>query len=421
MSPLIGVIADDFTGATDIAGFLVAEGLQTIQLNGVPAGDTAFRDADAVVVSLKSRSIPADEAVAMSLAALRFLQQAGVERFYFKYCSTFDSTPAGNIGPVTDALLDALGAEFTIICPSLPVNGRTVYRGYLFVDDVPLNESGMRNHPVTPMTDANLMRVMAAQSRGRAANVPWATVDDGAAAVRAAFAELRDAGVRYAVVDTLADADLDVIGEASLDLPLVTGGSGLGAGLARALTHGRETAPTAGDAWTPLAGRAVVLSGSASVMTNAQVAAYREIAPSFAVEVDRVMADPRSYAAEILAWVVAQGGSAAPLVYATASPDEVRRAQETHGAAATAHGIETLFAQLARALADAGFTRFIVAGGETSGAVTTALGVTGFRVGPQIAPGVPWVRSLDNAIELALKSGNFGAPDFFTLAQQIPA
>lgn len=415
MALRLGVIADDFTGATDIAGFLVAGGLHTVQLNGVPrAAD--MPDADAVVVSLKSRSIEPEAAVSQSLAALAALRAAGAERILFKYCSTFDSTSRGNIGPVTDALMDELGADITIICPSLPINGRTVYQGYLFVGDVLLSESGMRNHPVTPMTDPSLVRLMEGQATGRAAVIPFPVVQQGPDAVRAALDDLRAHGVRYAVVDTLEDADLRTIGEAVRDLPLTTGGSGLGGGLALALagdTDGRSAA-----VWTPVAGRSVVLSGSASVMTNQQVDAYRAAAPSLAVDVDRLLADPDAYRAEVLAWVLAQPESPAPLVYATARPDEVRRLQEAHGAQVTAEAIEGLFGWLATELRRSGVRRFVVAGGETSGAVTTALGVDGFHVGPQIAPGVPWVRSLDDTTELALKSGNFGDVDFFTRAQQ---
>ena len=415
MALRLGVIADDFTGATDIAGFLVANGLATVQLNGVPEPGR-IPEVDAVVVSLKSRSIPAPEAVQLSLAALEALRAMGAERILFKYCSTFDSTPKGNIGPVTDALLAALGADFTTVCPALPVNGRSVYHGYLFVGDVLLNESSMRHHPVTPMTDASLVRVMAAQSSGRAANVAWPVIADGPDALRAALDSLRADGVRYAVLDTITDADLDTIGAAVADLPLVTGGSGLGAGLARALASAEGT-PHA-KPWTPVTGRAVLLSGSCSAMTNAQVADYLPLGPALRVSVDELISDPEGYSRRVLDWVLDQPETPAPLVYATSGPEEVRRLQDAYGAAETAAAIEGLFGRLARQLAAAGFRRFVVAGGETSGSVTTALGVDGFHVGPQIAPGVPWVRSLDNSLELALKSGNFGSPDFFSRAQQ---
>lgn len=417
MAVQLGVIADDFTGATDIAGFLVANGLRTIQLSGVQELHSIPADVDAIVISLKSRSNPTGEAVEQSLEALRRLKDVGATRFYFKYCSTFDSTPTGNIGPVTDALLDDLGQEFTVVCPALPVNGRTIYKGYLFVGDVPLHESGMRNHPVTPMTDSNLMRLMEGQSEGKAGNVPVGVVDGGAAAVREALATLRESGVRYAVLDALNDEHLRTLGAAVADLVLVTGGSGLGGAIASTLTEDSRSSDPGG--WTPVPGRGVVLSGSCSVMTNRQVDDYKGRAPSLAISVDRLLRDPAGYEAEILEWVLAQpAGGPAPLVYATAGPEDVRRLQEKFGASVTSEAIESLFANLARGLAAAGVTRFIVAGGETSGSVTTALGVSGFHVGPQIAPGVPRVRSLDQRLELALKSGNFGGVDFFTTAQQ---
>lgn len=417
MALQIGVIADDFTGATDIAGFLVEGGLRTAQLNGVPAGP--LPDVDAVVISLKSRSIDPVDAVAQSLAAQRALDAAGAERIVFKYCSTFDSTPQGNIGPVTDALMAATGADITVVTPALPVNGRTVYNGYLFVNGVPLDESGMRNHPVTPMTDASLVRLMEGQSEGKAAVIPVSVIDRGPEAIRAALAELRAQGIRYAVTDTLTAEHLTAIGAATADLPLVTGGSGIGGGLARALS-GQDAAGSAASAasdWAPIDGRVVVFSGSASEMTNKQVAAYRDVAPALAVDVDRLLADEGAYREDVLAWVLEQPASPAPLVYATADPATVRGLQECYGAATTSATIEGLFAWLASQLRDAGVTRFIVAGGETSGIVTTTLGVEGFHIGPQIAPGVPWVRSLDGSLELALKSGNFGDVDFFARAQ----
>lgn len=413
----LGIIADDFTGATDIAGFLVANGLRTIQLNGVPEAGLQV-DADAVVISLKSRSCPPDEAVRQSLASLEWLRARDCPQFFFKYCSTFDSTPRGNIGPVTDALLDALGEEFTVICPVLPVNGRTIYNGYLFVNGVPLHESGMRHHPVTPMTDSNIMRVMEAQSRGKAGNVPSSVMDQGVEAVRAALASLKARGMRYAVLDALNDAHLAVMGAAVAEMKLVTGGSGLADGMARAWTELRGDASTAATAGKPVKGRAVVLSGSCSQMTNAQVAAYREAAPALAVDVARCLSDS-AYPAELAEWVQAHsGGALAPLLYATMPPEALKEVQARFGAAEASEAVERTFGEVARRLAEAGFEQFIVAGGETSGVVTQSLGITGFHIGPQIAPGVPWVRAVGRPLSLALKSGNFGAERFFFDAQE---
>ena len=412
----LGVIADDFTGATDIAGFLVANGLRTVQLNDVPPADLQV-DVDAVVISLKTRSCPVAQAVEQSLAALDWLRARDCQQFFFKYCSTFDSTPKGNIGPVTDALLAALDEDFTVICPVLPVNGRTIYHGYLFVNGVPLDESGMRHHPVTPMTDANLMRLMDAQSEGKTGNVPSTIMDQGADAVRETLASLKAKGFRYAVLDALNDAHLVTMGQAVAGMRLVTGGSGLADGMARAWSKGAADAAAEGR---PAKGRAVVLSGSCSQMTNAQVAAYRAEAPSLAVSVERCLKEP-GYAQELADWVLAQPPGLAPLVYATQPPAELKKLQEQFGAAASSHAVESTFGALAQKLEAAGFDQFIVAGGETSGIVTQSLGIGGFHIGPQIVPGVPWVRAVGKPLSLALKSGNFGQERFFFDAQNLAA
>ncbi|MDN5606090.1 3-oxo-tetronate kinase [Rothia sp. HC945] len=423
----LGVIADDFTGATDIAGFLVSAGLRTVQLNQ-PSVEEVLRtaetsEAEAIVVGLKTRSAPPRQAVDASLEAARALRNAGATRFVFKYCSTFDSTAQGNIGPVTDALLDDLDLDFTVVVPALPVNGRTVYRGHLFVGDEPLNESGMRHHPVTPMTDSNLVRLMSAQSRGHAIAVPYDVVRQGAQAVRASLDDARSGGARYAVLDTLDDDHLQTIGEACKELVLVTGGSGVGGAIGRVLSSdmGRPASqPAPSDSWTGTPGFGIVLSGSASQMTNRQVARYRQLAPALPLDVSRIIADGPDYLEEVLTWIGDNGRSENrpdPLVYATAGAEHVRSLQEKHGAEVTSEAIEEFFAQIAHRVLEDGYTRFVVAGGETSGAVTQALGVSAFRVGPQIAPGVPWTKSTDGRLDLALKSGNFGDEDFFSSAQ----
>ncbi|MBH3265749.1 four-carbon acid sugar kinase family protein [Serratia ureilytica] len=412
----LGVIADDFTGATDIASFLVQNGLPTVQLNGVPQDETPV-DAQAVVISLKSRSCPAEQAIEQALQALAWLQKQGCRQFYFKYCSTFDSTAQGNIGPVTDALLAALGENFTVVSPALPVNGRTVYQGYLFVGEQMLSESGMRHHPVTPMTDSNLLRLMESQAAGRCGLVTAAEMDRGAEAVSEKLQQLAQEGVRYAVLDTLNERHLLTQGEALKTMKLVTGGSGLAIGLARQWAQNGDRAAEAAGA--PLGEKAAVLSGSCSVMTNRQVAHYRERAAAQAIDIDRCF-DPQTraaYAVELAHWAQRHAGEAlAPLIYATASPESLQQTQQRHGAAAS-EAVEALFAELVVQLRQLGFSRFIVAGGETSGVVTQALGIRGFHIGPSISPGVPWVRASDRAISLALKSGNFGDEAFFSRAQ----
>ncbi|MCY0906575.1 3-oxo-tetronate kinase [Arthrobacter sp. H14-L1] len=415
MGVQLGIIADDFTGGTDIASFLVANGVKTIQVSGAESIDPFDLDVQAIVVSLKSRSNPVNEAVAQSLQALELLKTIGARQVFFKYCSTFDSTAQGNIGPVTDALLDALNEDFTVICPALPVNGRTTYQGVLFINGVPLNESGMRNHPVTPMTDSNLVRLMDVQAQGTTGLVPVEVVERGVDAVTEALAALKAAGNRYAVLDALNDQHLSVLGAAVAKLPLVTGGSGLGGAIARSLpddVKGQQTA------FTPKSGPAVILSGSCSVMTNDQVTDYKTKGPFLAVDVDRLMTSPHGYDEEVLGWFTEWSGSVpAPLIFATSGPTEVQRLQQTYGSAESSHAIEKFFGRIAVALVDGGVQRVIVAGGETSGSVTTALGITRFEVGDPIAPGVPWVRSLDGRVDLALKSGNFGTVDFFSQAQ----
>ncbi len=415
--PKIGVIADDFTGGTDIASFLVNGGLSAIQVTQLDE-QKITTDVDAIVVSLKSRSCPAEEAVALSLEALRWLQQQGCEQIYFKYCSTFDSTAQGNIGPVTDSLLAALAQDITLLCPALPVNGRTVYHGYLFVNGVPLDESGMRDHPVTPMRDANVMRLMAAQSAGRVANIPFSVIDAGVQAVKQAIADLRQAGYRYLVPDALTSTHLETIAEASQSLALLTGGSGLAGGLATVLTRGSSSRNVdASEAGKPAdGGKTVILSGSCSVMTNAQVAAYATEAPALPLDVARCMEGLGDYVAEVTEWVCQQQSILAPLVYSTAG-DAVARIQARYGAKQASAAVEAFFAALALALAQRGFDHFIVAGGETSGAVMQRLQVGALYIGPQIAPGVPWVRAANAARFFALKSGNFGDERFFFTAQ----
>lgn len=414
---LLGVIADDFTGATDIASFLVENGLPTVQLNGVPQDDTPV-DSQAVVISLKSRSCPVDQAVEQSLQALAWLQRQGCRQFYFKYCSTFDSTAQGNIGPVTDALLDALGEQQTVISPALPVNGRTVYQGYLFVMDQLLSESGMRNHPVTPMTDSNLMRLMEAQASGRCGLVNAVEMDRGADAVQEKLQQLVQQGVRYAVLDTLNEQHLLTQGEALKTMKLVTGGSGLAIGIARQWAQpGQEKAQSAG---APQGKKAVVLSGSCSTMTNKQVARYRQQAPAQSIDVSRCITagDRSAYAAELSVWVEQQAEQPlAPLLYATAEPEQLQKTQQQYGIEAASQAVEALFAEVVKRLQQQGFSRFIVAGGETSGVVTQALGIRGFHIGPCISPGVPWVRAIEQPVSLALKSGNFGDENFFARAQ----
>jgi uncharacterized protein YgbK (DUF1537 family) len=392
---LIGVIADDFTGASDIANTLAKSGLATAQYLGVPDA-SADAEVEAGVVSLKSRSIPADEAVARSLEALAWLQAQGCRQFVFKYCSTFDSTPEGNIGPVAEALADALGVTGVVVCPAFPATGRTVYQGHLFVGDKLLSESGMQNHPLTPMTDSDIRRWLRLQTRGEVGHIPLG-------------GDLRAREETLVVVDAVTDDDLIRIGRACAGAPLLTGGSGIALGLAAnfGIAPGRNR-------FEGIPGPEAILAGSCSGMTRSQVDVHRRRHPALAVAVEDVM-DGRTGADDLVAFIEANHGRA-PLVYSSAAPSDVTAAQRRHGREAVSARLEGLFAETARQLVDRGVKRVVVAGGETSGAVAQALDLDGLTIGPEISPGVPVLVSRERGVALALKSGNFGGQDFFDQA-----
>lgn len=410
---MLGVIADDFTGASDIASFLVENGLSTLQFNGVPKAALS-QNIDAIVISLKSRSNPVEQAIEQSLSALQWLKDAGCTQFYFKYCSTFDSTEKGNIGPVTDALLNALNENFTIISPALPVNGRTIFNGYLFVGDVLLNESGMQNHPITPMRDANLMRLMDTQAQGKTGLVPYSVVKNGAEAIKVRLMQLKDQQYRYAVVDSIDDSHLASLANAITDFKLVTGGSGLAGLMAKHLSQGKQSH----QAFVPQKSPTVILSGSCSVMTNKQVAYYKMKAPVCALDIEQLQTN-ETYLTVICQWVIEHQGQFAPLIYTTVSPDELHHIQAKYGSDKASELIENAFATLANMLRAKGIKTFITAGGETSSIIVQQLGIEGFEIGKQIAPGVPWLKVLGETVYLALKSGNFGKKTFFVDAQEM--
>ncbi len=420
MNIQLGCIADDFTGATDLANNLVRSGMRVVQTIGVPTAPLAA-DVDAVVVALKSRTIPAAEAVAQSLEALKWLQAQGHNgqspQIYFKYCSTFDSTPEGNIGPVTEALMDALGTDFTIATPAFPDNGRTVFKGYLFAGNVLLNESGMQNHPLTPMTDANLVRVMQAQTKRKVGLIDYKTVAQGEGAIRERIALLRAEGVGVSVVDATSNDDLHLLGPALKGMPLVTAGSGVAIGLPA--NFGLK--PSLQASQLPAAcGLQAVVSGSCSLATNAQVAHFKATdRPARAIDPASLMhGQSNAVVQQVLAWAapLLQGGPV--LVYSTAEPDAVKAVQAQLGVAEAGALVEHALAAVARGLVDLGVQQLVVAGGETSGACVQALGIAQLQIGPQIDPGVPWCHAPgDNGgVHITLKSGNFGTEDFFTKA-----
>lgn len=414
MQAFFGCIADDFTGATDLAGLLARSGVEVSLRIGVPK--TPPTDAAAFeIIALKCRTAPVATAVAEARAALDWLRRAGAQRFFWKYCSTFDSTPTGNIGPVAEALMADLGCTQTIYCPAFPENGRTIFMGNLFVGRQPLAESPMKDHPLTPMRDSNLMRLLQPQVTGNVGLADRLTVARGVEALRAEFARLAQAGMGHVVVDAVADGDLAVIAEACRDMTLMTGGSAVAMPLPGVYQAMGLLAAPAGGVTVPVLPRsAVVLSGSCSAMTNVQVARYVATgAPSLRLD---PLALAQSGVGPALEWLKGQDMGRAPLIYATAEPETVRMAQEQLGRARAGEIVEEALAACAVAARDAGVRRIVVAGGETSGAVTTALGVDRLHIGSEIAPGVPWTwcESNGHPMALALKSGNFGAPSFFS-------
>jgi uncharacterized protein YgbK (DUF1537 family) len=417
---LLGCIADDFTGATDLASTLVRGGMRTVQLIGIPTGPAP--DADAVVIALKSRTTPAGDAVRDSLAALRWLQQAGCQQVFQKYCSTFDSTDEGNIGPVGDALIVALGCGFALACPAFPANKRSVFQGHLFVGATLLNESGMEHHPLTPMRDANLVRVLSRQTEGTVGLIPFATVVQGADAIRRAMNALKERGTRYAIVDAVTEADLLAIGTAAAGQALVTGGSGVAMGLPdnfrkAGLLH------DSGDvsALPTVSGHSAVLAGSCSRATLFQIATARDRVPT--LELDPLgTPNAAALAQQALDWAEGKLGDAPIVIAASGSPERVSALQQALGRDAAGALVEQALATIAAGLVERGVRRMVVAGGETSGAVVSRLGVQRLRIGAEIDPGVPWTyaEGTGPAMRLALKSGNFGGRDFFTAAFDAP-
>jgi len=400
---LLGCIGDDFTGSSDLANTLAKAGMKTVQFNGVPTGSIAD-DIEAGVVSLKSRSIDADDAVQLSLNALEWLKAQGCQQFFFKYCSTFDSTDKGNIGPVADALADALDAHKVIVCPAFPGTGRSVYQGYLFVNDVLLNESGMENHPLTPMKDASLRRLLRAQSKYDVGLVPAGIVLQGSTAIAECMEAEHQSGKRMIVVDAMTDHDLKEIGAAAKGLPLITGGSGIALGLPA--NFGCEAGQVA---WQRQHGKAAILSGSCSNATRTQIKRHLATHPGLKIDLPKVI-DGEQTPKNVAQWLFDTNGL--PMAYSSADPEEVQHLQEQYGREKAAEVLEGFFGEVAQLLVQLGTTRLLVAGGETSGAVVEGLNITELQIGPEIDPGVPALRASDNLV-IALKSGNFGRVDYF--------
>ncbi len=413
----LGCIADDFTGATDLASNLVRSGMRVVQTIGIPT-HALSEDCDAVVVALKTRTVSASNAIAQSLQALAWLQAQGTQQFYFKYCSTFDSTPEGNIGPVAEALMEALGEDFTIASPAFPENGRTIFKGHLFVGDVLLSASGMKDHPLTPMRNSNLVQVLQEQTKRQVGLIEYSTVTKGPVAIRQRIAQLKKQGIGLAIVDTLSNEDLMKLGPALSDLRLITAGSGVAIGLAQ--NFGIESSNQA--AQLPKAsGRKAIVSGSCSVATNAQVAHFLATGGAGLAINPLSLVQDQSVVDDVMQWVEQQNPDHPILIYATAEPESVRAVQSQLGVAKAGEMVEEALSSIAKRLVCQGINQLVVAGGETSGACVKALGIESMRIGTAIAPGVPWCHASSpfaqaGSLHITLKSGNFGAEDFFTQA-----
>lgn len=419
MPLLLGAIGDDFTGSTDLALMLSKNGLPAIQYIGVPADSTAAPDLPAAVIALKSRTAPAADAVSQSLAACNWLLKQGARQIFFKYCSTFDSTEKGNIGPVVEALLDYLGEAVTIVCPAFPANRRSVYQGHLFVGNRLLSESSMRDHPLTPMTDADLVRCLGRQLRQPewAGLIAFQTVEKGPAAIQAELKVLGGQGIRFVVTDAITEKHLTDIGSACTDLKLVTGGSGVAQGLPDNFRKAGLLRNGCGLAELPrLEGPAAVIAGSCSAATREQVRHTARTYPACKIDPFRLLRGQQRVETVVL-WASEAMAKGPVLIYSSAEPEEVANVQKRLGAARAGEMIEQAFAEIARQLVAGGVKKLIVAGGETSGAVVAALDVESLYIGPEIEPGVPWTFSKEpETLCLALKSGNFGGEDFFEKA-----
>lgn len=413
---LLGCIADDFTGASDLANTLAKGGMATTQFVGIPAAPAPLA-CEAGVVALKSRTIPVAEAVAQSLAALDWLLAQGCRQILFKYCSTFDSTPEGNIGPVAEALLERLGG-IAVVCPVFPATGRTLFQGHLFVNGQLLSETGMREHPLTPMTDPDIRRWLRRQTKRAVGLVPYATIREGAAAIRTALAQQATNGHRLVVTDAIVDADLMVIGEAIADHKLVTGGSGIALGLPANFRR-ENLLSDHPSSFTGIAGKAAMLSGSCSTQSLVQVAHFAQTHPIMALLPDAIL-DGSTRVEDVLNWML-ENIDAIPMAYSSATSEQVKATQIKHGGERVAIAIEDFMGRLALGLINADVARLVVGGGETSGAVVKALGIEAFSIGPEIDPGVPALAVEGRPLRLALKSGNFGALDFYDKAARILA
>jgi uncharacterized protein YgbK (DUF1537 family) len=416
MTTFLGCIADDFTGATDLASMLARSGVNVSLRIGVPLS-TPENTAEIEVIALKTRSISASKAIEESLSALKWLKEAGAKKYFFKYCSTFDSTAEGNIGPVSEALMNELKVDQTIYCPAFPENGRSIYMGNLFVGQKLLSESSMKDHPLTPMNDSNLMRLLSAQVSRRVGLADRIVVNSGVTSLKEKLISLKENDVPHVIVDAVADTDLDTIASACQDMDFITGGSALAMPLAEFYkASGKISANDNSFMNKKLNTGSIILSGSCSEMTIIQVKNFIQRGAA-AFQLDPIDLAENGVK-KVLDWLSSQDFTKNIIIYATSDPDTVKKVQAELGVDMAGKIVEQGLSECAIAARELGIKNFIIAGGETSGAITKALNVRQLDIGIEIAPGVPWTFSgkRNNQIALSLKSGNFGSEEFFTEA-----
>lgn len=408
---IIGCIADDFTGASDAASFLVKGGMQTILFNGIPQEKERTESCQAIVIALKTRTQKTEDAVKETLKAAEWLKENGAKQLYIKYCSTFDSTPKGNIGPIMDALLEKYEVPTTILCPALPVNGRVVKDGNLYVNGIPLNQSSMKDHPLTPMWDSDVGKLMRDQSRYDCVKISCGEMNKPEEVQK----KIRLFGAEkphfYVIPDFETGKDARSIVQNFGKLPILSGSSGILTELAGQYKLEKSTTLKTDERTI---GSGLLLAGSCSQATRSQIAFVQKNGiKSKRMDPLKLLAGEQT---EQELWDFIQTNHTDVLIYSSDTPESVRKVQQA-GREQIAELLERTMANLAKRALQAGYTRLVIAGGETSGAVTKALGYRSYMIGTSVAPGVPIMIPRENKnVRLVLKSGNFGQEDFLKRA-----
>ncbi|MEZ5924081.1 MAG: four-carbon acid sugar kinase family protein [Hyphomicrobiaceae bacterium] len=413
MPLLLGAIADDLTGGIELASMLVAQGVRTGF--GIGPAASLVEDAEAQVIALKTRVIPADEAVTAVLGGAERLITRGARQVFFKYCATFDSTPAGNIGPCAEALIDRLDAHRALFCPALCETGRTVYQGHMFGGSTLLSDSPKRFDPLTPMTDSNLVRVLQAQSRQKVGLIDHSIVEAGPEAIRYRSEQLAAEGATLQIVDTLNENHLAAIADAAAGMPLLTGNSSVAAHLPACWRRSGDLQATAPIMLAGVDGPGAVIAGSVAEQTRQQLAVFGTHHPVLTLHLERAFAGD-DLVGEAMTFARQCMRQCRDFAISTAVPQAaVDQLQTRFGRAETAAQAEFILSTLAhRFVHELGVRRIVVAGGETSGAVVAALGLTRLEVGPYLGLGMSRaITRTEPILGLSLKSGKLGSLDVF--------